>query len=371
MTNWIEEAESALDGNPSQMAEVLPNFRPPLFDLQGVQAITSPVLAIFFWAVEILRENLSDHPLDPLALLLRLIALAFTLRAVLMGKMLWSRFRAWSAYRRYGLALTDYGLVLRTPACDLVVDRNDIVGIREQGYVFRPRGRRWRDVYVITRPQSGRHYLAIPPFFESTSTLLAEKLTRWLGVPSHPTNPIHPKPGTSISGLYNKIASGERPEGITVIRNSSSWIKLGPYATVLLGVAILYGYLRLPVDAWGRISPLAPLVLVLTLVVVPSAWGWLTWQNIKPRRGIALLLTPAEMVMRAKQQLLRVRWSNLLRVDIDLKSVWSVLEGVNENKTLVILRRNEPEIRYREIFLDEPLEVVLVLIEAYRKGLLP
>jgi len=174
-----------------------------------------------------------------------------------------------------------------------------------------------------------------------------------------------------ISSLYNKVAVGEQIEGVTAIRNSSSWIKRGPYATVLLGIAVLYGYIRLPIDAWGNISPLAPLVLVLTLLVVPFTWIWFTWQNVKPRRGIALILTPAEMVMRAKQHMLRVRWSNLLRVEVTTKSVWSILEGVNENKTLVISRKNEPEIRYRDVFLEAPLEVVLVLIESYRKGLLP
>jgi len=371
MENWIEQAETALSGQPSPTVEVVPILRPPLLDPQGMQAITAPILAVFVWAVEVLQENLSDHPLDPLALMLRLIALALTVRAVLMGIQFWGRLRAWLDYRRYGLALTDQGLMLRTPKCDLLVERKDIVGIREQGYTVRPRGRRWRDVYVVTRPESGRQFLSIPPFFESTPALLAERLTRWLGVLSHPTNPTYPKPKSMISSLYNKVASGEPIEGVTAIRNSASWIKRGPYATVLLGIAILYGYIRLPVDAWSSISPLAPLVLVLTLLVVPFTWIGLTWQNVKPRKGIALMLSPAEMVMRAKQHMLRVRWSNLLRVEITSKNVWSILEGVNENRTLVISRKNEPEIRYRDVFLDAPLEVVLVLIESYRRGLLP
>jgi hypothetical protein len=371
MNNWIEEVESALGGRPSATVEIVPSLRPPLFDPQGMQAITAPVLAAFVWTVEIFRESLNANPLDPIALLLRLIAFALTVRAALTVKQLWRRFRSWLSYKNVVLALSDKGLILRTPECDTVVERKDIVGIREEGYMIRSRGRRWRDVYVITRPESGRLYLAIPPFFEATPAVLAEKLSRWLGVLPHPTNPTFPKPQPMISSLYNKVAAGEHIEGATMIRNSASWIKRGPYATILLGVAILYGYLRIPFDSWGNIGPIAPLILVVTLVVVPFIWIWLTWQNIKPRKGIALLLMPAEMIMRAKQQMLRVRWSNLSRIDITSKSVWSILEGISENKTLVIYRKNEPEIRYRDVFLDAPLEAILALIDAYRRGLLP
>ncbi len=371
MSEWISAVEEALAGKPSESVEVLRASRPPLLDWDGVQATTSPLLAAFMWAAAVFRESVVAHPMDPLSLLLRFLALALTVRAALLAWQMRKRVGAWLGAKRYALALADEGLVLRTPTCDVAIAREDIVDVRERGDWRQRSGRRWSEVFVVTRPQSGRLYLTIPPLFDRTPGMLAERLMRWLGVVPHPEEPTYPKPEQLASKLYDQVAKGESPAGVTAIRHGRMWLKRGPYATVLLGVAVLDGILRAVLIGQKAVGTTAPFVLGITLVAVPLLWMWFTWKHIKPRKGIALLMTPTEMLMRTREGVLRIRWSNLQKLRIDSKNIWSILEGLHESRTLVIHSKKSPDISYIEAFLGAPAEVVVALGEAYRKGVLP
>ena len=137
MSSWIESAEAALRSSASPSAdtevEVLRAGPPPLVDVEGVRAIMAPFLAAFMWAATIFREVQSGNALDPLALALRLLALAMTVRALTLLWMLGRRLRLRLRYSRYALALTPEGILYRTPDMDLALPREDILEVRERG----------------------------------------------------------------------------------------------------------------------------------------------------------------------------------------------------------------------------------------------
>lgn len=367
--SWEAEAKRALGGEDVPGVQRIRPRRPPLLDADGVRAVLAPFLATLVWGGAVFREMVVGSPIDPLALLLRAVALGLTVRAVLSGATFVRRARVWLAARRHGLALTDGGLVYRDVEGDHAVARRDIVAIREHGHWGQRSGaRRWSDVYVVTRPESGRVVLTIPPLFERTPGVLAERLMRWRGPVPAPSDVVYPAPARLGSKVYDDAAAGRVPEGGTVIRHGGAWRKRGPYATVLLGVIVVEGMLRLGPGAWSQLGIGLPAAIALALVAVPLVWTWLTRRAIAPRKGLAMVITPAEILMRTRAGVLRVTWKNLGAMRIESKPTWSILEGYHKARTLVMEPREGETIRYDEAFLGVPAEVVVSLAEAYRKG---
>jgi hypothetical protein len=391
MSSWIESAETALRGVGSATSsnaevEVLQPGRPPVFDAEGVKSLVAPFMAAVIWACAIFREVQSGTALDPLALLLRLLALAMTVRAVTLLWRLGTRLRLWSQSSQYGLALTPEGLLYRTPAMDVALPREDILEVRERGRWRDRGGRRFADVYVITQPRTGRLFVALPPVFERTPGVLAERLMRWLGAPSGseaeadsqsqpeaaigspPTAATPDEPAPLVSELWERVARGERPTGVTVIPHGRAWLQRGPYASMLLGLAVLDGFLRLPQATRDRVDVTVPLVLVAALVIVPVGWFFITRAQLKTRRGLAAILTSTELLLRTRAGLLRTAWTIVERIDIDSRAAWSLLLGAHEARTLIIRRKKAVPLQYHESFIGVPLEVLSGLCDAYRKA---
>jgi hypothetical protein len=373
---WIARAEAALAaGRGGEQVDVFVARRPPMADLDGVRALSAPVLAAAVWLLAVFREQTTETPLDPVALLIRLLALGLTVRAVLLGAMLVKRARTWLQTRRYGLALTPEGMLFRTPRGDVAAAREDMVDVRERGdWRQRSAARRWSEVYVLIRPSAsptGDPYVSIPPLFERSPGILAERLMRWRGPVQGPEHPEHPEPNRLASKVYERAAVGQVPRGGLVVPHGRGWLRRGPYATVLLSIAILDGLLRLPSAAWSAIPPVYPLGLAACLAVVPVVWIGLTRRHVAPRKGLALVMTPAEVMMRTREGILRAQWRNLGRVTIEQKGTWSILEGYHQARKLVLERNRATTIRYDEAFLGMPAEVVQGLCEGYKKGTLP
>lgn len=391
MSSWIELAETALRGTASVSAadaevEVMRASPPPVFDAEGVRALLAPFMAAFMWTATIFREVQSGNPLDPLALFLRLLALAMTVRAITLLWLLGRRLRLRLHYSRYALALTQEGILYRTPDMDLALPREDILEVRERGRWRDRGGRRFADVYVVTQPRSGRLFVALPPVFERTPGVLAERLMRWLGAPE-PTDsdaetsdseqtvndPQRTATGTNppqplASELWERVAQGERPAGVTAIQHGSAWLQRGPYASTLLGLAVLDGFLRLPEATREKVDATVPLVLLGALVIVPIGWLLITRRQLKSRRGLAAILTPAELLLRTRAGVLRAAWKSVQRIEIDSRAAWSLLLGAHEARTLIIRRKSAPPLQYHESFIGVPLEVLTALCDAYRKS---
>jgi hypothetical protein len=367
--SWIVRAEAAMRGEPVSDITLVPGHAPSILDAFGRRALIAPFFAAFMWAAVVFRERLGQ-PLDPIVLLLRLLALALSVRAVLLGSVLLGRLRVYMTRGRYQLALCDEGLLLRTPRADFALQRDDIIDIREHGVWQEHSAARWADVHVVTRPASGRTHCTIPPLFEHTPGVLAERLMRWRGVLPAPAQPVARAPSELASKLFDRVAAGERPDGVAVIEQGRGWLRRGPYATVLLGFAVLEGFLRLPPATRQRVGPVAGVVIGLCLGLVPCVWFILSRREMAPRKGIALVLTQGELLMRTRAGVLRVSWSDVSRLEIASRRAWSILMGPHQARSLVIRRKDEGDIAYAEALLGAPPEVVVALGDAYRKGAL-
>ncbi|HBQ18277.1 MAG TPA: hypothetical protein DEF51_46500, partial [Myxococcales bacterium] len=139
----------------------------------------------------------------------------------------------------------------------------------------------------------------------------------------------------------------------------------------LAGAVAVEALLRAGSGVWQAIEPWMGGLLVLALMAIPARWLWQTRREVKPRKGLALVMTPAEVLIRTRAGMLRVRWKDLAQVNLDAKKKWSVLEGAHRARQLVLLRATAPAIRYDEPYLGLPVEVAKLLLDAYRTGQLP
>ncbi len=368
--SWVERAEAALDGRGHEPElTLLLGQRPPVLDGEGSDAMLAPWLAGFLWAAAIFREAQSGQT-DPLALLLRWLALGLSVRALRLTWRLLLRVKLWIEAPRYRLAISDGGLLLRTPQVDIPVAKTDVVEAREQGDWRTRSGRRFHDVYVVTRPETGRVAVTLPPVLDETPGLLAERLMRWCGPPSAEP-PTYPAPDPLPSKLYDAVAAGESVPGVIALHHGSRWLERGPYFTFLLGLVLLERWLALGQELRLKLG-VAPVALIVTcVVIVPALWTWTTRRMLAPRRGLSLVLTPSELMLRTGSGIHRVGWASLKRVSIEGRRSWSILTGNQMQRSLLLVRQNDPEIRYDEVFLGAPAEVVAGLIEGYRRGRLP
>lgn len=369
-SSWVTNAEAALEGRgTSPGITLLTGRRPPLLDGEGSDALTAPLFAGFLWAAAFFLEAQSGQTAQ-VALLLRWLALGLSVRALRLVWRLLLRVKLWVDAPRYALAIADEGLLLRTPTFDIPLAKVDVVSAVEQGDWRTRSGRRFHQVYLVTKPSTGRLFVALPPVLDDTPGLLAERLMRWCEPPSAEP-PAFPPPDALPSKVYEEAARGEPAAGVIALAHGNAWLERGPYFTVLLGVTLLERWLHLGQEA--RVSlGLAPVALIATcILLVPVIWHRVTLRLLSPRRGLSLVLTPAEMLLRTGSGIHRVAWREIKRVTIESRRSWAILSGTQHRRNVLIERREEPEVRYDEIFLGAPAEVVTSLLDAYRRGLLP
>jgi hypothetical protein len=206
--------------------------------------------------------------------------------------------------------------------------------------------------------------------FESTPGVLAERLMRWLGPPDAAESSEPPAADAQllVSELWERVAHGERPSGVSAIPHGNAWLQRGPFASLLLGVAVLEGFVRLPEDTRQQLGASVPLLLLAALVIVPIAWLLMTRAQLASRRGLAAILTPAELLLRTRAGVMRVAWPLVVQIEIESRAAWSLLLGAHESRWLTLRRKNAPELRFQESFSGVPLEVLNALSEAYRKA---
>jgi len=377
MSNWIRDAEAALatrqiSPQSTTDIDIVDTHSPALLDADGARALLSPFLAGFMWAAVVFRETQSHSTLDPLALLLRVIALAMTLRALGVLWRFGQRLKLLLQWRRYGLVVTDEGLLFRAPDRDVVVQREDVLDVREQHAVAGSSrsGGGAAEVYIVTHPSTGRTHVALPAVFAASPRALAERLMRWRGLGGEGSPLPSESPEALPSKLWDRSGAGEVLSGVVAIRHGSGWMKRGPYASMLLGLAVLDGFLRLPTQASQSINPLPALLLAAALVVVPAGWFLFTRGSLRDRKGLSLVLSPADLLSRGRGGIIRAPWSSVTRAEILARSSWSLFLGGYTSRTLLVHRkRGEADIQVADSFLDVPVDVVAALCEAYRRKL--
>lgn len=367
---WIDRARAyGVDQrrarDASDEAEIIPGQRPAVLEGDGVRALLVPMLAAVAWVGAAFRELVSDA-LDPLALLMRLLALGLSIRGLVLLFGLVARLRMWSIARRSFLVLTRHGLFASIGGRELAVPRDVVVAALEPSmWQRRSAGRRYAPVVVIT--SESPTFVTLPPIFDDTPSMLAERLMRWRGVVEVPDEPTFPAPQGLASQVYDDAARGIAAPGVLTVPHGTRWLLRGPFLPLVLGALVVDGLAR--VTSTQRIA-LAPVALGSVLLAASVAWGWyfLTRREITPRRGLAMVLTPSELLLRTRSGVLRTPWSSIEKIAIESKLGSSLLLGVHEVRTLVIVRRSEPVIRYDEAFLGHPAEAVRALLDAARTG---
>ena len=371
MSGWIDRARTLADGaaTPGKGEEVLLGRLPPILEGDGVRGLLAPMVAAIAWAGAAFREMVTG-PVDPLALLMRLLAIGLTVRALLLFASLLGRLSLALRARRARLVLTPDGLYARLPSGEHAMARPEILAATERGSWQQRSGRRFAPVYVVGSSEAPL-FIALPPIFEDTPGILAERIMRWLGPKEGPEDPAFPEPKGLASKTYDEAAQGIREPGVIVVKHGDRWLRRGPYASLLLAVAVVDGWFRAADDLHEAFGPWMVALAVAFAVVVPAGWTAFMRREIAPRRGLAMVITPAELLLRTRAGVLRTRWQRLLRSTIDEKNAWSVLEGFHRSRSLVLKRREDDPIRYEEAFLGVPAEVAQVLLDAYRRGVLP
>ncbi len=374
MTTWVSRAEEALGGRApgAEDTVVLRGQRPVLLDAEGMRAAAAPLLAAVVWASAAFVEMRAGTSVDPIALGLRVVALGMTLRVLVLGARMLRRLAVFGAAPRCALVLTSEGLLYRGPEVDVAIPREQVLGVAERGrWQERASGRRYAEVYVVTDPESGRTHLALPPIFEDTPGRLAERLMRWRGGWEEREGYEHPPPHELASKVYDEAAEGRPMPGATAVRHGRGWIAKGPYIVVLIAAAAADGIARGGPAVWSAIDPAVGGGLFLVLVAVLARWLWMERRDIAPQKGLSMVLTPSELLIRTRGGMLRTRWRDLAGASVASKRAWSVLEGMHEARQLVLSRRGEGPIRYDEPYLGLPVEVAQILVEAYRTGRVP
>lgn len=313
------------------------------------------------WALSFLREEATGNTVDPAAVALRVIALALTIRSVARLTSALKQLAIYLAAPRYRLRIGARKLTL---VADEKVDlaREKIVAIREEG-AFGTRSRpSFARVFVTLA--GDRPFVEIPPVFEASATALAERLMRWLGPPAPAAFP-EPIPA---SREYDDAAAGRLREGSTAFRHGYGWLKRGPYASLLVGAAFLDSLVRSQGASFGDFRAWIVPIILVALAVVPLGWVAITATILRPRKGLALVVTPARLLLRTERGTIAVPYEAIERVSVHERRSWSIVEGLHWSRALVIERVKETPIRYEESFLGAPIDAVVALLEARRQA---
>ena len=155
---------------------------------------------------------------------------------------------------------------------------------------------------------------------------------------------------------------------MAVVRHGAGWLRRVPFAAVLAALVFLDGALRTPQLELGYLG-LLPLAGVVVCSLVPLAWLYVALRHVVPRRGLALVATPAEVLMRTREGIVRASWPHLEGVSVQAEPALTVLEGWTRRRRMVLKRDGDRHpICYDEAFLGVPADAVAALLEAYRAG---
>ncbi|MAQ13315.1 MAG: hypothetical protein CMN30_00745 [Sandaracinus sp.] len=332
---------------------------PPLLRGEGWRGLVFPALAIALLVLGFDREGSAKTALNPVALGLRALGLAFALRGLPALAELARRVRL--ALGKHRLVLEDGALRLESPEGSRAVPREDVVAVHQ--------GRGWRGldrVWVIHRPDAeGRAMLGLPPVFGGPAALAAA-ITEWRGAVPEGGDP--PAPARQGSQVYDRASQGHLGAGMAVVRHGAGWLRRVPFAAVLAALVFLDGALRTPQLELGYLG-LLPLAGVVVCSLVPLAWLYVALRHVVPRRGLALVATPAEVLMRTREGIVRASWPHLEGVSVQAEPALTVLEGWTRRRRMVLKRDGDRHpICYDEAFLGVPADAVAALLEAYRAG---
>jgi hypothetical protein len=177
---------------------------------------------------------------------------------------------------------------------------------------------------------------------------------------SEPCGPLRSSPA-ELFDLY--LAGPGQFPAACALPAGRAWLMSGPYAglvfALVLGVhALVVPLLRTP----------------LTLLLVPVAcaplalWWWRGRATRRARGGVAMLLTPTQLIVRDAIGARSAPWSEVQAVRAESQPAWDMLRGARRAPLLLISRRGTPPLLLREDELGVTVPRALRLVEAYRSG---
>ncbi len=362
--SWRQQATEALSGAPVEGVERLRPVGPSLFRGDGGRALLTFFFSALAATLAVARSLIAPTVVDPFFMLLEVFSLGLALRAILLGLRLARRIGVAARRRDYDLALMNAGLILRTPEGDVSVAAEDLLDVRVGAPGTSLMGEGWDELQLVHRVEGRGALLRIPPVFGPAELVLA-RIEQRVGRAVAPEPFSIPAPEYLPTDLYDAVASGSEEPGVTPIRHGWGWMRGGPFAALLFGAVFLQGLLLLPPGyAPGPLS----LGGVALCLLWPLLWLFSARRVVRPRRGLALLLSPSELIIRRRGGCVRAPYDGVSEVRIESRGGWSLLEGRKPRRFLVLVREADDDVRYAEDFLSLPAESVAAMILAYREG---
>lgn len=360
--------EEALSGRGGQGIEVVRGARPSLLDAQAARALSAPFLAAFMIAAAVLRMQIVTTSLDLLTLLLRTAAFAFCLRALILLVRFAGQLSKDLKASEHSLAFSREGLLWRSPQGERFVARDQVLSLsvpEARASRFLPDSH--LPLLLIKRPGPEGFHWSIPAYFAASSEILAARLSRVWELDTKVQEASPPPPPTQApQARYMRAVEGKAPASEAVIPEGHGYRLRGPYG-VLLG--IVFALDALLTASSHRALLLQPVLLsCLLALTLPGIWLFVMSRRAAVRLGIAMLLTPEELIVRGKQGVVSVPWNQLGEVSLTLRELWSPFVGGYTVKTLHMTTHEGTFMSFDGGFLGVPPEVVLELCSAYRKG---
>jgi hypothetical protein len=362
--SFVEPLRAAAQGRRASGIEVLRAESPPWLDGAAMRAMMSVLMAGFIVGAAVLRTRMSaDTPFDLMALLLRTAGLAFVVRA-LIALLLAARERLRKTRASHNvLAWSDQGIYERTPEGERWLARSDVLAVLLEETPERSALAQARAVWIAARPQESKvRFWRLEAHYAQKPEILAARLGPWLAPAAQAER--RERESGSLEARYRRAAQGKPGAGELPVPEGFGYRARAPYAA-LLGVAFALDALWSAGPLRARIVSPALLSCVLALALLA---GWFVWMGRRraTRLGIAMLITPEELLVRGRGGVLGVPWSQLQAAQVAARMAWSPFVGSFSVRTLLITTTHGELLSFDAGFLGVPPEVLAAVLESYR-----
>lgn len=365
--SWQEPLRRAARGSAQAGVETLHGARPSLLNAQTAGALTSAILAAFVILAARFRTELAAGQLDLIASVLRSAAVAFIVRAVIDLVRSARAIASDGEAARATLVLGSDGLLLRVGEHEQSVRKQELLGISaREALPSRTLPARPETILLTLTPDAGRpRLLALPPYFAQTTEIALARLTRWRSDgPAEAANDTPDSEDEAPDAHYERAAGGELRDRDLVIPEGRGYLLRAPY-TALLGLVFA---LDVFVSAGaGRALIAGPVLMACALSLIVLA-AWFVWiaRKRRSRRGIGMLFTRHELLLRGPHGVVAVPWAQLQETELKLAARWSPFVGAFPARTLTLTTHAGERMVFDGSFLGVPLEVIAVLCAHYR-----
>jgi len=354
------------DGRANSGVELVRGTPPGLLASDAIHALTSTLLAALVIAAALLRTRLSVGPFDLIALLLRTASVAFALRSAIAIVRCTARVVRDGHAPEHVLVWSHDGLYWRAPGRERWLARADILAfVVPEERVVRGASVALAPLLVVARPSPEIVYWSLPAYFAVDAEILRARLARSFKREPAGDVPLAP-PALAPEQRYQRAAAGKLAPGEVRVPEGTGYRLRAPFGVLLALVFVIDAVLGAgPLRA--RIWPTALLAIALAVVAL---FGWFFWMRTRRavRLGLAMLLTPEELLLRGKHGTLSVPWTQLAGAEVSAKLAWSPLVGSYLVRVLWFATLDGARMPFDGAFLGVPPEVVAQLAEAYRAG---